>query len=102
MRVISHIKFYLINNFFSVNEIQENWSTCLIYLYKTHIKLNALVEAEFLIREKLKINNSLLIKVLVGQETKDKSLEAIKLCKEILPSVEDNGEQNEIIENLAK
>lgn len=70
---------------FAVNGLRPDWYSCQKYLALVNIKLRANSLAELFARQSK--SSLLLIRSLVQQNVKEKIIEAVDLCKILMPSV---------------
>lgn len=84
-----------------VNDQQPNWNICLKQLAFIYKICTAWTLAEYF-QKKTKIVDVELAKSLSEQNVKEKTLEAIQLCKELLPTATETSHQVSLVAILAK
>lgn len=72
-----------------VNGLRPDWFSCQKYLALVNIKLRSNSSAELFARQSK--SSLLLIRSLVQQNVKEKTVEAIELCKAFMPSATPNN-----------
>lgn len=78
--------FYVLS-LFTVNVSQVNWKCCQVWLARVYAKLGAFSLCEMLL-QRLQIADLALVQCLVEQNEKSKMDNAIALCKQLLPTAE--------------